>query len=134
MLDRQHQNFETQDHVRPYLKSDSHGRPKPNKHMVVTPIQTCVAFLQRAPDRKPAFPIHAERDERAPLVLRDLVILGVCVSPLRDATPVLTSTDTYIWFLSTVRCELRDSTKEVRPMGVGVNSRVFTHGLREHLW
>ena len=75
--------------------------------MIVAPIQTRVSFVQRVPYGEPTPPVHAKRDERTALVLGDQIIPGVFVSSLRDATPILTPTYTYIRFLyAPVRVEV----------------------------
>jgi hypothetical protein len=82
-----------------HLEPDGHSCPEPNEHEIVTSIETCVSFLQSAFDGEPTLPVHTERDERAPLRIRDRVILRACVLPLWDATPILAPTDTIVWVL-----------------------------------
>ena len=83
--------------------------------MIVAPIQTRVSFVQRVPYGEPTLPVHAKRDERAALVIRGQIVPGVFVSPLRDTTPVLTPTYTYIRFLYTpVRVKVRRAEVRIK--------------------
>ena len=67
--------------------------------MVVAAVQAHVSFFQSAPYGEPALPVHTERNERASLKIRDLVVLGARVASLRNTAPVLASTDTEVWIL-----------------------------------